>query len=49
MGASSMYVDPEQRIGLVILSNTSQDVIKGALDHVNKYCMDHRWPLKAWE
>jgi CubicO group peptidase (beta-lactamase class C family) len=46
---AAMYIDPVLRIGIVILSNTSQDVIKGALDHVYQYCLDHRWPSVVWE
>jgi hypothetical protein len=43
-----MYFDPHLRIGIAILSNTSQNVIKGALDHVYEYCIDHHWPPEAW-
>jgi CubicO group peptidase (beta-lactamase class C family) len=45
---AAMYFDPQQRIGIAILSNTSQNVISGALDHVYEYCLDHHWPPEAW-
>ncbi len=46
---AAMYFDPQRRMGIVVLANTSQDVIKGALDHVYKYCLDDRWPPEVWE
>ena len=45
---AAMYFDPELHIGIAILANTSQDVIKGALDQVYNDCVDHRWPPEIW-
>jgi CubicO group peptidase (beta-lactamase class C family) len=45
---AAMYFDPQQRIGVAILSNTSQNVVNGALDHVYEYCVEHQWPSEVW-
>lgn len=46
---AAMYFDPSTRIGIVILANTSQGVIKGALDQTYTYCAEYRWPSEAWK
>lgn len=43
---AAMYFDAQRRFGIAILSNTSQDVINEALDHVYEYCLDQNWPAE---
>lgn len=41
---TAMYFDPIQKIGLVVLSNGSQDAAKGVVDYLYQYHLDHQWP-----
>jgi CubicO group peptidase (beta-lactamase class C family) len=41
---TAMYFDPIQRIGFVVLSNGSQDAVKGVVDYLYQYHLDRQWP-----